>query len=126
MSKEITIKLVHTGGLFGDCTDNYDVVTNANTVEEFINAVLGSDNFQTFCLISGSDVSSGEVCMAYATSGEITRKSSNYGSLLSMKLEKIKVNGGWGNMTYSIWVEGELPIQDCQEFQRVYWGYTFT
>lgn len=123
--KEITIKFVHTGGPFGDCTDNYDVITDADTLGEFVTAILGKDNYQTFCIRAGKGISSGDVCMAYATGGKITRKASNYESLASMKLTQVKVNGGWGNMTYDVWVEGELPAQDRKEFQMVYWGYTF-
>jgi hypothetical protein len=69
--------------------------------------------------------SSNDVCLAYAVGGNITRKASNYDSLLSMKLKEIKVNGGWGSMTYDISVKDELPRQDKEEFQMVYWGYTF-
>jgi len=123
--KEIAIKFVHTGGPFGDCTDNYDIETNATTVGEFMSAVLGRDNFQTFCIRRGNGISSGDVCMAYATRGKITRKATNYDSLSSMKIAQVKVNGGWGNMTYDVWVEDELPAQDRKEFQMVYWGYTF-
>lgn len=124
-AKEVTIKFVHTGGPFGDCTDNYNVITDAATLGDFITAILGRDNYQTFCLNTGKEILGGGVCVAYATSGKITRKASNYKSLLSMKLKRVKVNGGWGNMKYDIGVEGELPAQDRKEFQRVYWGHTF-
>lgn len=123
--EEITIKFLRTGGPFGDETCNYDVITNAETLEEFVTAILGKDNYQTICLRAGKGISSGDVCMAYATGGKITRKASNYDSLLTMRLKSVKVNGGWGNMTYDVWVEDELPAQDRKEFQMVYWGYTF-
>lgn len=119
------VEFIHTGGPFGDCTDNYDVVTGATTLGELITALLGKDSFQTFCLREEDGIGLGGVCLAYATGGVITRKSSNYDSLLSMKLKKARVNGGYGNMTYDIWVEGKLPHQDRQEFQMVYWGRTF-
>lgn len=119
------VEFIHTGGPFGDCTDNYDVVTDATTLGELITALLGKDNFQKFCLRAEDGIGPNDVCLAYARYGVITRKSSNYDSLLSMKLKKAIVNGGYGNMTYDIWVEGELPHQDRQEFQMVYWGHTF-
>lgn len=118
------VEFIHTGGPFGDCTDNYDVVTDATTLGELITALLGKDSFQTFCLREKDGIGLGGVCLAHAIGGVITRKSSNYDSLLSMKLKKAKVNGGYGNMTYDIWVEGKLPHQDRQEFQMVYWGHT--
>lgn len=119
------VKLVHTAGPFGDCTDNYDVITDATTLGELITALLGKDEFQTFCLHANEKMFDDHVCVAYAFNGEITRKASQYESLLSMKLNKAIVNGGWGNMTYEIWVQGELPKQSRQEFQMVYWGHTF-
>lgn len=125
MTDKITIKLVHTGGPFGDCTDNYDIETNATTVGEFINAVIGRDNFQTFCIRRGNGISANDVCLAYAEHGEVKRKASNYDFLLSLKLKSAKVNGGYGNMGYAIWIEGELPTQDRDEFEMTYWGYTF-
>lgn len=119
------VKLVHTAGPFGDCTDNYDVITDATTLGELITALLGRDNFQTFCLRSEKRLSNNDVCVAYAESGTIIRKAALYDSLLTMKIKKAVVNGGWGNMTYNIWVKGKLPKQERQEFEMVYWGYNF-
>lgn len=123
--KEITIKLVHTGGPFGDCTENYNVITNATTLGEFITAILGKDSFQTFCIRDGKGLSTNDVCVAYATGDTIKRKASNYKLLATMKLTQVKVNGGYGNMTYDVWVEGKLPAQGRKEFEMVYWGHTF-
>lgn len=94
-------------------------------MDEFVTAILGKDNYQTICLRAGKGISSDDVCMAYATGGKITRKASNYDSLVTMRLKSVKVNGGWGNMTYDVWVKDELPAQDHKEFQMVYWGRTF-
>ena len=121
-AKKITVKYVRTGGPFGDATCNYDVITNATTLGEFITAILGKDNYQTFCLYTDKDKSNSGVCAAYALDSAITRRASNYDSLVSMKLKKVKANGGWGNMTYNVWVKGDLPKQDRKEFERIYWG----
>lgn len=119
-------ELIHTGGPYGDCTDNYDVVTSAKTVGEFITTALGDDDFQTFCIRIGSMLDKNNVCVAYAEKNKIKRKATQYDVYSYLKLKKITANGGWGNMTYDIWVEGEPPKQEWTEFQKIYWGKVIT
>ena len=113
------------GGPYGDATSSYEIITDAKTVGELIDALLPKDNFATFCLRATNRLSKEDICVCKAQDHKIIRKAKNYNSLASMKLKEVKANGGWGSMLYDITIEGELPKQDRKEFEMVYWGYTF-
>ena len=117
------VEFIHKGGPYGDCTDTYDIVTDATTIGELITALVGKDNFQTFCIRTSDRMS--EACVAYARGGKIERKASQYDAMLKLKLNRASVNGGWGNMTYDFFVDGKIPQQDRKEFELVYWGFNF-
>lgn len=115
-----------TGGPFGDATSNYEVLTDAKTVGEFIGNLLDrkyKDSCAKFVLRTPDGSFDNELCMCYAQDGEIVRRASKYDSLTSLKVIGVKANGGWGSMLYDITIEGELPKQDREEFQMVYFGF---
>ena len=119
------VKLNFESGPFGDCTSNYNVDTNAECVAKFIEEVVKESPYEwgQFC-IRADNAGDRDICVCSYKKGKVIRKSLNYGTYGAAKIKSIFANGGWGAMSYDIKVENfaELPKQDKNEFQLIYWG----
>lgn len=124
------IKFVHTGGPFGDATDNYDVEFPTGwTVRDFIRYIV-TDYSINSCNIWGSFSVSGRgysnkpiseynrgVLYQYEWSSEyfgpeLARKlreqsKKTLEEVLDVKLVRVTANGGWSNMGYNLYIEEE-------------------
>lgn len=119
------IKYEMVGGPHGDCTSTYKVTTDAETINELVYALIKEGSFVTITLHEAGDSILGGLCLAYARGGKVERRASCFNEVLDLKPTKIMMNGGYGNNTFDVWVEDQLPAQDREEFELVYWGKNF-
>lgn len=116
-------KLIRTAGPFGDETCNYDVITTATTIGAFIEIAKGKNNYSTFVIRTPRDAEiTKDACVAYYRGGVLTRKANEYDAYCALKFDRIIVNGGWGAMTYDIFVSEPFPEQPKDEFLATYFG----
>ena len=122
------IRFENIQGPFGDATCSYDIVTDAITVEDFVDNILNNctdDNFISVELSNHkkSDVAIAEIGKRNDDKFYIERQCINYDEYKKCKIDYIKANGGWGRMGYRIYTKDDFPLQDRNEFFMVYFGY---
>ena len=121
-------ELIRTAGPFGDETCNYDVITTAKTVGEFIEIAKDKDNYGTFVIRTPREWDKelyADACVAYYNHGVLCRWADKHDEYCALKFDNIIVNGGWGAMNYDIFVSEQFQQQPRDEFMMTYFGHTF-
>ena len=125
MMEMSNIKLNCVDGPFGDETCNYEVEMPSKTVGDFVDTVLKErkNEWGEVCIRSNKGYEY-DACLCSYKKGSIERAATNYDEYAKLHVKDVKANGGWGKMSYDVFVdETDAPKQRREEFQFVYFGW---
>lgn len=116
------MELILLDGPFGDCTSNYKVVVKEDqiTLGEFLNKVYDENlnKFGSIRMYDGRDIACD---ITFDVTEEIPTLPEKLHSTIINK-DKIRANGGWGSMSYSVHVykgEEEDPYRKTGRTTRI-------